>query len=706
MDSDESPVDKEAATRDAKSGLDVLLVESTADNSGAGAGDELESLLNYLKVGKGFDFTRCKRSTLSRRFEKRMQALGITTYPAYQDYLEAEPPEVNELFSSILINETLEELQGQLEELQVAQEELRIQNEALETAATDLAAEQMRYKRLFDYAPVAYLITNAKGKIIEANLAACDLLNIPQQFIQSKLLTSLVPVAYRKPFRKHLLSLKDIESEVEAEVYFQTRKVGRVTPFTASAWPVRSVGQAVAEIRWILKPSVAKVEAAAPEFTTPKNDRTNPVAGGQIVAPAEMDSSVPSEQDLQILQLYARAHSQLWQFHEAQELMDFLSQKAAELVGNYCFLSVLTADGKQLIPVAAGSRGKMSDAVVKQFKQAKAQPVSSNIAEQVLKSQEPCVIAGVADPGLDMEKVLFKQGAVNMLLVPIRTGESSIGLLTLMRDQTDKAYNKQDLTLLQNLADYAGVILLNHKLRRHAIEDGGAATEQGAFMFAVCTDMQGPMHAIAGFAGMLQEQAQELSLPELEKDAQRIEMAAEHVNHLLTQLFDLSRVESGTSGFRIERISASTLVADVETEVRNLLGISDFAIEREDNLNLVQLKIDAFWARQAVCKAVSVMQNSCTRCIGQVLCEDQHLWFVLHCEGKKPDLNIPVVPGCDVESLFLSDDLYCIRDSSDTSTRLGVMLVQRVCRVLNAEFKFEFINETDAVIKVGFSLVK
>ena len=47
---------------------------------------ELEKLLTHLKNTRGFDFTAYKRSTLSRRIEKRL--VGIDSYSGYLDYLE------------------------------------------------------------------------------------------------------------------------------------------------------------------------------------------------------------------------------------------------------------------------------------------------------------------------------------------------------------------------------------------------------------------------------------------------------------------------------------------------------------------------------------------------------------------------------------------------------------------------------------------
>jgi two-component system CheB/CheR fusion protein len=76
-----------------------------ADKDGEQA-PELEALLEYLRSNRGFDFTGYRRAGLSRRITKRMQTLGVTSYPEYQDYLEVDPNEFAELFNTILINVT------------------------------------------------------------------------------------------------------------------------------------------------------------------------------------------------------------------------------------------------------------------------------------------------------------------------------------------------------------------------------------------------------------------------------------------------------------------------------------------------------------------------------------------------------------------------------------------------------------------------
>ena len=68
--------------------------------------ESFEALLEFLKRSRGFDFTGYKRSTLLRRTQKRMQALGIESHEEYMDRLEVDPGEFKELFDTILINVT------------------------------------------------------------------------------------------------------------------------------------------------------------------------------------------------------------------------------------------------------------------------------------------------------------------------------------------------------------------------------------------------------------------------------------------------------------------------------------------------------------------------------------------------------------------------------------------------------------------------
>jgi two-component system CheB/CheR fusion protein len=65
-----------------------------------------ETLLVHLRDTRGFDFTGYKRTSLSRRVDRRMAQVDVPSYIDYLDYLELHPEEFTALFNTILINVT------------------------------------------------------------------------------------------------------------------------------------------------------------------------------------------------------------------------------------------------------------------------------------------------------------------------------------------------------------------------------------------------------------------------------------------------------------------------------------------------------------------------------------------------------------------------------------------------------------------------
>ena len=74
-----------------------MTTESTSD---------FDELLDLLKRTRGFDFTGYKRASLTRRIDKRMQAVGMMNYGEFARFLEENPAEYDHLFNTVLINVT------------------------------------------------------------------------------------------------------------------------------------------------------------------------------------------------------------------------------------------------------------------------------------------------------------------------------------------------------------------------------------------------------------------------------------------------------------------------------------------------------------------------------------------------------------------------------------------------------------------------
>ena len=102
-----------------------------------------------------------------------------------------------------------EELQTANEELAAIEEELRVQNEDLIESRDKLNFAQKRYRDLFEMAPDGYVVTDSKGIIQEANVAAAQLLSISAYSLTGRSLSDMLGLgpAEREKFSTILAAL-------------------------------------------------------------------------------------------------------------------------------------------------------------------------------------------------------------------------------------------------------------------------------------------------------------------------------------------------------------------------------------------------------------------------------------------------------------------------------------------------------------------
>lgn len=67
---------------------------------------ELAALLTHIREQRGIDFSAYKAQGIKRRIAKRMQAIGVSDYRQYIDYLQASPDEFSPLIDTLFINVT------------------------------------------------------------------------------------------------------------------------------------------------------------------------------------------------------------------------------------------------------------------------------------------------------------------------------------------------------------------------------------------------------------------------------------------------------------------------------------------------------------------------------------------------------------------------------------------------------------------------
>jgi two-component system cell cycle sensor histidine kinase/response regulator CckA len=92
-------------------------------------------------------------------------------------------------------------------ELEVHQIELEMQNEELRRAQLELVEMRDQYSELYDYAPIGYLTMERKGKMVQANLALVDMLEVTKTQLVSQLLSSFVAKDDQDVYFKHTMTV-------------------------------------------------------------------------------------------------------------------------------------------------------------------------------------------------------------------------------------------------------------------------------------------------------------------------------------------------------------------------------------------------------------------------------------------------------------------------------------------------------------------
>src|SRR5215208_4467816 len=144
------------------------------------------------------------------------------------------------------------DLLAAVEELRVADEELRAQNDELAASRDLIERERQRYYELFDFAPDAYIVTDTRGVIREANLAASQLLGVPTQFLVGKPLPTFFDDVARKSYRHQLDRLCGAERFDDWEICLLPRHASP-TAVSVSLGQIAGTDKRVAGYRWLLR---------------------------------------------------------------------------------------------------------------------------------------------------------------------------------------------------------------------------------------------------------------------------------------------------------------------------------------------------------------------------------------------------------------------------------------------------------------------
>jgi len=240
-----------------------------------------------------------------------------------------------------------------------------------------------------------------------------------------------------------------------------------------------------------------------------------------------------------------------------QVLLDQIARKIADVIGDGCHVSLLTDDGERLVNTASahrdpelerGGRTHLSGLVL-------TTTTSSSITATVVRSGQahradvqPDDMVARSEP--ELRPFVASLRIHSVAVAPIRARNTVIGAMSVLRSVPGKGYSDEDLTLLQDLADRAGLAIDNARLydqleqrvrdRTHELETANKELE--AFSYSVAHDLRSPLRGIAGFSRTVIDDYTDRLPPDGVEYLGRIEAGAQRMGRLIDDLLDLARV--------------------------------------------------------------------------------------------------------------------------------------------------------------------
>ncbi|MBN3583267.1 HAMP domain-containing protein [Algoriphagus aestuarii] len=267
----------------------------------------------------------------------------------------------------------------------------------------------------------------------------------------------------------------------------------------------------------------------------------------------------------------------------------------------------------------------------------------------------------------------FKDGNLHAR-VPKAKSQSELAVL-------GDTFNHMADTILQNIEELKNV----DSLRRELIAN-------------VSHDLRNPLAIINGYVETLQIKGDRISQEDKEKYLRIIGASTDKLSQLVTDLFDLSKLESGQMNLKMERLKIQELLFDSSLKYELLAQAKEITIKTEICQNLPTVKADLYLMDR-------VIQNLLDNAVkytpekGEILIDA--------CESNG-GVSIKIrnsgsgIPQKDLSSIF---DRYYMIDKERKGIEgsgLGLAIVKRILEVHGSEIEIE--SDSKSYTEFAFDL--
>ena len=277
------------------------------------------------------------------------------------------------------------------------------------------------------------------------------------------------------------------------------------------------------------------------------------------------------------------------------------------------------------------------------------------------------------------------------LAVPIKKGEKLTGVLHLA-SQKSNAFDEKDAAMLKTLADQVAMALENAQLYESEKEKSemarAASRAKSEFLANMSHEIRTPMNSIIGFSDLLLQE----NLPdELADFVKTVKINGEELLHIINQILDLAKVETGRMDLEMIEFDLQELVENVANLQRPRVLENGLKFEMETSPKVLPtIETDRTKIRQVMVNllgnAIKFTEEGSVKLRVEIESEKDH-------EGELTAHVIDTGVGIPEDKFNTIFESFSQADASITRrfgvTGLGLTLCKQMVELLEGKIWFE-----------------
>lgn len=357
-------------------------------------------------------------------------------------------------------------------------------------------------------------------------------------------------------------------------------------------------------------------------------------------------------------------------FHER---LTYKASLTVPLIADWCTINVTNDDGSlSREAIVHRDPGKM--ALVNEFEEALSKRQDSKGARHVASTgvaefYPDALGAFPADAPSSPEGVAVARalGLGSLMILPIISHGTVLGILSLGYDESKRKYSPEDLTFMQEYCNHISSVLENGRLYEE-IKKHDASKD--SFLATLSHELRNPLAPIKSMLELMKLQPH---AAEFSHNISIIEHQFDHITKILNDLLEVTRYSRGKINVELRRVNLISVMRNIVESVEPFLKEKKVALHVSLPLNAIVIRADQTRLEQAL---MNVLHNA-----EKFTPAEGHIWVTVTTDEKTATITIRD-SGIGMEPHMVAHIFEPgIRDEKKHRTEglgLGLLLVKEV----------------------------